>query len=506
MLAALARNTAFSAVAFGVNGLVGLAILPVIVGAYGVALLGLIVIARIFLPSGALAIFDFGMSETATYSVGRARGSGDWTQAAQRIGLLLVLSIGLGVATALLLALAAPWLAVLFGVPADAHESFVAILTVTAFCLLVLFPGLVLEGVLKGFEHFLVLRGLEVIATLAYAGATVACVASGLSYAAVAYVYLAAMAGRYVVLGVVAAAEMRRAGLRPARWDAGARNEVLRRSVLMFQNKMLGALQMPVPPLLIGIFVGPGGVGVYEIVSRLPRVLKSAFSILASAVLPVAARLEGKGEGDRLAGLGLKSFWLVPYVTFPSLFAIAGLAQPILEVWVGRDFAAYWPWMAAMLIFPVSTVSLSVGQSMSLTKQQYIAGANRVSFWGLVAQYAVSLLFVQMLGAMAFVLGIVVAALATFPFHLRLVSRALSFSALSAWRLLAGHVVLAGLMALALAIASPPGSGASIGLVALAFGIAVLACWLAAYAILLEDAGRMLVRRLVLTVLHPARA
>jgi O-antigen/teichoic acid export membrane protein len=505
MLAALARNTAVSVMAFGVNGLILLILVPIIVGAYGLALFGLIVIARIFLPSGALAIFDLGISETATYAVGRARGSGEWAEASQQIGVLLALSVAVGIGMAVLLALAAPFLAGWFAVPADARDGFVGLLTVTAACQVVLFPGLMAEGILKGFERFVVLRGLEVVNTLAYAGVTVACVAAGVSYVGVGYAFVGTMAARYLVLVALALVEMRRAGARPAKWTLDARRAVLNRSALMFQNKILGALQAPVPPLVIGLLLGPAAVGVYEIVTRLPRLLKSALSILASAVLPVAARLEGQGDEARLGAAGLKSFWLVPYVTFPVLFATGTFAQPLLELWVGTDLAAYWPWMAVMLAFPLASVSLAVAQAMSLTRPQYIAAANRVSLGGIVVQYAVSLALVHSFGAMSFVAGVAIAVIATFPFHLRLVARSLSFSASQALRLLAGHLVLVAVVTLGVAaVASLRHPNPA--LLAAAFGAAVLCYWAAAYVVLLPEAGRSLVRRLISAVLHPVRA
>src|SRR6185295_1479946 len=103
-------------------------------------------------------------------------------------------------------------------------------LAATGASLLAFFPGLIAEGVVKGFERFGVLRAVEVGATLAYAAGTLAVVAAGASYDAVAYAFLASIAGRYLVLGVVAAVEMRRAGVRPARWGDAVRRDIARRS------------------------------------------------------------------------------------------------------------------------------------------------------------------------------------------------------------------------------------------------------------------------------------
>lgn len=506
MLARLVRNTAFSAVAFGVNGLIGLALVPVVVGAYGLAQFGLLTLARTLLPTGALAVLDLGVAEIATQAVGRARGSGDWTRAGEDLGVLLALSAGAGALIAVALALAAPALAGLFGVAASERESFIGILVATGLALAAFFPGLLAEGVVKGFERFGALRGVEVLVTIAYACATLAAIAGGLSYAAVAYAYLAAMLARYAALAGIALAEMRRAGLHPRRWSRASREDVLRRSGLMLQSKILGTLQMPVPPLAIGALLGPSAVGLYEIITRLPRFFKSTLSLLASAILPVAARLEGRGAGEQLGGLALKSFWLVPYVTFPVLFAAAGFARPILELWVGAQLAAQWPWMAVMLAIPLLQVCLSVSQAALQVRPEYMARANWISTAGIVVQYAVSIACIEALGAMSFVLGIALAVVATFPFHLRLVARSLALASGTLWRPILAHAALAAMLGVSLAALdrAAPGLDAALLPAVLAAGLA--AYWGAAYCFLLEQGARTLVGRLATSLLHGARA
>jgi O-antigen/teichoic acid export membrane protein len=506
VLAGLARNTAFSAVAFGVNGLVMLALVPLIVGAHGLAAFGLLVLARTILPTGALAVLDLGVAETATQSVGRARGSGDWDRASEDLGLLLVLSAGVGVTIAVVLAISAPWLAGLLGVQASERESFAGILLVTAILLTLFFPGLVVEGTVKGFERFGLLRAIEVLTTVAYAVATLACVLTGLSYAAIAYSYLGAMLARYLALAWVAVGEMRRASLHPRGWGYDSRNDVLHRARLMFQSKILGALQTPVPPLLIGGLLGPSAVGLYEIITRLPRFLKSTLSLLASAVLPVAARLEARGAGDQLSNLGLRSFSLIPFVTFPVLFGTAGLARPVLAWWVGSSFVQYWAWMAAMMIVPTVQVCLVVSQVALQVRPDYMVRANRLSAAGIGLQFALSLAFMEQLGAMAFVLGAALAIAATFPFHIALIARSLSFAAVLAWRPMLAHGALAAMLAAALVAMDQAISGLGVPALLAAFAAGLAAYWGIAYGLLLERGARALVGRLASSILHGARA
>jgi hypothetical protein len=81
------HNTAISAVAYGVAGVLGLLAVGVIARSYGLAVLGLIVLVRAFLPTGFLALVDLGVTEITTLAVARGR-VGDWAMASGKVSLL----------------------------------------------------------------------------------------------------------------------------------------------------------------------------------------------------------------------------------------------------------------------------------------------------------------------------------------------------------------------------------------------------------------------------------
>src|SRR5262249_23253838 len=153
--------TAISAVAFGLAGVLGLFAVGLIARSYGLAVLGVIALVRAFLPSGFLALIDWGVSELTTQSVVRGR-MGDWTSASQKMSLLSVISTVTGITAGLAVWLFAGPLAALFKVAPDQVDSFISILTVTAAVLPLVFVGLVAEGALKGFEEYGWLRLTEV--------------------------------------------------------------------------------------------------------------------------------------------------------------------------------------------------------------------------------------------------------------------------------------------------------------------------------------------------------
>ena len=161
MLRRFLHNTAISAAAYGLAGVLGLLAVGLIARSYGLAVLGLIVLARAFLPSGFLALVDLGVSEITTQAVARGRG-GDWAVASEKVSLLAVIAGATGIASGMALWICAAPLAMIFKVAPDETEAFVSILSVTAFVLPIAFLGLIAEGTLKGFEEYGWLRLTEV--------------------------------------------------------------------------------------------------------------------------------------------------------------------------------------------------------------------------------------------------------------------------------------------------------------------------------------------------------
>jgi O-antigen/teichoic acid export membrane protein len=175
--------------------------------------------------------------------------------------------------------------------------------------------------------------------------------------------------------------------------------------------------------LAVGFVVGPGGVGVYDVLTRVPRAVKSVLSLLAAALLPVSARLDESGDHERMRTLGTAGFAMVPALTFPALVGAAVFAPELLRVWLGPDLVHLWPWLAAMFLVPAFNVVLSFGQTMMQVRSRFLQLANRLTTVQTAVQYMVSFALVPWLRERAFIAGQVAAVLLAFPLQLRLLLR-----------------------------------------------------------------------------------
>src|SRR5947208_16979741 len=116
MIKRLIHNTIISTIAFGAAAILGLIVIPVIIRTWGVTEFGLIVITRLLLPPGMMAVLDLGLSEVATQVVARARDDRDWNLAGRQLSVLTALSLLLALVLCSCLWAGAPRLVVLMEV------------------------------------------------------------------------------------------------------------------------------------------------------------------------------------------------------------------------------------------------------------------------------------------------------------------------------------------------------------------------------------------------------
>lgn len=404
MLRRLIQNTAISAVAYVLAGVLGLVVVGLIARSYGLAVLGLIVLVRSFLPTGFLALFDLGVSETTTQVVARGR-VGDWKVASEKLSLLVVIAGVMGVVSGVALWMGAGALANVFKVAPDQVAPFIAILHATALVLPIAFLGLVAEGALKGFEQYGWLRLTEVGGNVLYVVTVYVMVWHGAPFEWIAYSYLAITVAKYFVLmGVVSIAALE-SSLRLHSWTTPSRKDVLHRCWLMFNNRVMGTFQQPLVPLVIGILFTPVEVGAYDLITRLPRFLKATMAPLYSAILPISTRIDEATDTRRLQVLGRNGFVLPGAIVIPILVVGALFSQEILKVWLGQQYADQWPWLALSMLVPAVTVMLGAAQMALIAQSDFLRFITRVMYLQVFVQYLVAVLTLVWFRERAFILG-----------------------------------------------------------------------------------------------------
>lgn len=458
MSRSLFNNALVSAGGFAVVGLVGLLLVPVLVGAYGIAGLGLIMLARLFLPGSGVGIFDFGISEIATQIIVVGRVDADREQTERRIGLLALVTLLMAAAVALPLVLFAVPIVRAFGVPSVDAPGFVVVVQTTAALLPLLFLSLLFEGCLKGFEGFSALRFADVFSSIVYATFAVLLVWQGAAYLLIIWVHLASLVIRTAIIAITlsrTSSEPLNLGALPTPADV---QYVRDRAKVFFTSRILGALIHQSPVILIGLFIGPAGVGIYDALARLPRFAKSVFGMLNTTLLPYAARLDAAGDNNRIKMLLIFGLTILPALVFPPLTAAAILSQPILSVWLGPSFGSDGIWLAVFWALPALNTIVSFQSYLLMSRIHFVRASNWVSALQIVLQTAISMLFMASFSQCAFIVGHVSASALLFVWQLSLMRREIDVPAHVIYRLAAFGSLLAILAAGAQPFASTAAS------------------------------------------------
>jgi O-antigen/teichoic acid export membrane protein len=488
------QNTAISAVAYAVAGVLGLFAVGLIARSYGLAVLGLIVLSRAFLPTGFLALVDFGVSETATQAVARGR-VGDWAVTSEKVSLLAVIAAATGIASGVVLWSMAVQLTAIFKVAPDQAEAFVAILRVTALALPIAFMGLIAEGTLKGFEQYGWLRLTEVGSNVLYVAAVYALVWHGAPFEWIAYSYLAVTVTKYFVLAGVVYRAAFGTSLRFRSWSASSSKDVFHRCWLMINSRITGTFQQTLVPLAIGALYSPVEVGTFDLITRLARFLKATMAPLHSAILPISTHIDEATDTRRLQILGRNGLVLPGAIIVPALVVVALFSEEILKVWVGPQYSSQWPWLALSMFIPAITVMLGAGQTALMVRSDFLRFNTRLLYLQVTLQYLITALTLVWLRERAFILGWVVSYIAFAPLIAHHMLSQMEIPRSLFWGQLGRHLLVASMLAALVAVGKMFFDPDSLIALVVVGGLSCMVAWVLSAAIILSRTDRAMFRR-----------
>ncbi|MFK4506015.1 oligosaccharide flippase family protein [Bradyrhizobium daqingense] len=493
MLKRLVQNTVVSAIVFGLVAILGVVVIPVIIGTWGVAAFGLIVLTRLFLPSGLIGVIDFGLPEVTTQVVARAREHRDWGLGGSQIVLLAVISLLLGILVSLVMWWTAPLIVTLFKVEPAHAASFTNMLLATAASNLVLFPALIWEGIVKGFERYGLLRLCEFLTTLLYVGATIHAARSGQPYEVVTYYFLASGLLRALILLGASIAALSRTRIKLSVPVAGVSREVMTRCILVMQGKLIGGIIAPIQPFLIGAYIGPQSVGIYDTLVRIPRLAKVVASLLISAMLPVVSRLDQRNSHRQFNRFGETGVMMLPIVTVPPFVAAAVMSPAIMHLWIGPQIAPYAHWMGLMFVVTMCYQYVIFGNTLFMTRTKVQRRLNRLMMIHLLIWAVVTAAGAHLLAERAFILGQILGTAAIVPWQLLIFVRELEIDSRRFWFAILSHWAILAIAALPLAailhFTPEPGILSLAGLMA----VYCAATWIAQYFLVLSEEQRGLI-------------
>jgi len=196
------------------------------------------------------------------------------------------------------------------------------------------------------------------------------------------------------------------------------RNEIVKFSSGIFVVSISGTIIYNTDKIVLGAFIGSASVAFYEVSNKFHKLVRQAFSMADTSLMPATSELEAKKQHEKLKKMvtrGTKYLsGIVLSVTIPGII----LAEPLIRYWVGSEYLFMTIPTQIFIVYWIFTVVRGPTQSM-------LQGMGRLK---VLIYFAVgtallnlilSLILVNYFGVLGVILGTSIAAIATMPIKLK---------------------------------------------------------------------------------------
>lgn len=307
---------------------------------------------------GYYGLLDLGVSQALSRSVARRRAREEREPLAEAIEAALALQALAGIlACAALLALA-PRLVLLLKIPPQLQGEAAAALRMTGLAFLLSMVANIFRSVIAGLERYGWLAAIDSLAAIFSTAAVVMALRAGgglLSISVVSASVAAFALAAYACL-VSHLLEWWRLRLRLRR---RALRELLGIGCFLSLGRIAQTTSTTSVRVLLSALLGPAALAQYVIPQRVIQGLGVLLTAGASVLFPHASRIAKEAGWERVQGLYCRASLAFSALAFPGLMALAALAEEILTMWIGPEFAAQNWRLMQLLCFAALLGSLS---------------------------------------------------------------------------------------------------------------------------------------------------
>jgi O-antigen/teichoic acid export membrane protein len=136
----------------------------------------------------------------------------------------------------------------------------------------------------------------------------------------------------------------------PFQLERGLLKRVLKFGLWMQVNALTGVINLETDRIILGAFVSVISAGYYELGNRLAALARILPSTLLAPLMPAAAAIDGRQEGNRLNIVYVRGTRYLALTTFGMAGFLIGAGTQILRVWMGRSYPYVTLVMGALLV------------------------------------------------------------------------------------------------------------------------------------------------------------
>lgn len=424
--------------------------------------------------TGYASVLEFGISSAVIKYVAEFRVKGEREEMHALVATALSLYTILGVLAILFSVALALLLPRIINVPPGDESTAVKLVLLAGIGLGISIPATIIVGVLRGLQRFDLLNLLYVINTLLNAAVTIAVLllgwgVIGIAAAAIPVTILTQLPGLWLV---------RRADPAMRIGWRGARRDLVRTvtgfSFSLFLIQIARQLQMRTDELVIAARLPIAAVTPYSFGRRLGEIPNQLANQFIRTLMPLASGLHAESDWTRLRAMYVASSRLAVAISAPLAAILSVLAPTFLTLWIGPQYARYWP---VVLLISLSSV-IGISQYPAGAMLQGMARHNILAVTSIlngVVNLGLSLVLVRSMGINGVALGTLVPTIlegiVIIPFSMRLLGVRWSDVIRDAWIPALVPVIPTVAVLYALQAAMQPSSWILLGLTAAVGGL-----------------------------------
>lgn len=412
-----ARNISMDYVAFGIDLLVGVVMLPFNIAHLGTSTYGLWVLVASVTMYFSMLDLGYGVAQVKFASEYRARRDSEGLN--QIVSSLFFVFCLIGLVAFAVGGVLAFNLQKFFNItPEQANTGRSVLLIISAYVAMG-FPASVFGGVVNGFQRHYLNGFVSISTTILVAAVNFAVLSAG--YGLVELVAATTVVRALSHIGYALNAYRAYPGLRirlsNVRLDR--LREVTAFSAFILLIDLANKLNYSTDAIVIGAFLSTVAIAVWAVAQRMIEAIQMMTGQLNGAIFPIIVNTATLGQADRLRSLFVQGTRISLAMVIPIATGLSLLAAPLVLAWVGPDFKNSVPIIHLLTLAVVIRVGNSTATTMlkGAGRHKLLAGSNLVIA---LANLAASIVLVRYLGLIGVALGTliplaVVSVLVLFP-------------------------------------------------------------------------------------------
>lgn len=375
----LLKNTLFKATSQVAVTLSHFVLIPVTIKYLGLEGLGIMAVLKLLTPEGPMGLLEFGVQSAIVPVAAQLQTLNKSEVMSRIIGRLILGFLTIGVGTLLFLLYPTP--KSLLGVSVVSDDIFFKILLYTLLSNIFLFPKLVLSGFAEGLQNYKLISFTDAFQIIVTNAGQVLLLVFGFQIKELIFFE--------ALMGVVATFIYLKYLFRQISFGAFKEEErdyfklLLRTSQLVFIGKFSGIVSTNFDKIVITKYFGAQFLGIFEVMTRLPRFLRIFTSIGTLAVTPLAANLYAEKDHSKLNWLFEKGLF-INMVIFAGIIFTAILYVPsFFNLWIGPNFNQYVLGTQLLLLWTYF-FAFNIGWNMLFGMNRLVRTATLINWLGTI--------------------------------------------------------------------------------------------------------------------------